>query len=55
MNKWYEKYSFKKDWLLKMKNKIRKNYNIYMNLNINTRFVYYIMLYYLYDQTSYCF
>lgn len=39
----------------KMKNKIRKNYNIYMNLNINTRFVYYIMLYYLYDQTSYCF
>lgn len=30
----------------KMKNKIRKNYNIYMNLNINTRFVYYIMLYY---------
>lgn len=46
MNKWYEKYSFKKDWLLKMKNKIRKNYNIYMNLNINTRFVYYIMLYY---------
>lgn len=32
-----------------MKNKIRKNYNIYMNLNINTRFVYYIMLYYLYE------
>lgn len=30
----------------KMKNKIRKNYNIYMDLNINTRFVYYIMLYY---------
>lgn len=49
MNKWYEKYSFKKDWLLKMKNKIRKNYNIYMDLNINTRFVYYIMLYYLYE------
>lgn len=33
----------------KMKNKIRKNYNIYMDLNINTRFVYYIMLYYLYE------
>lgn len=30
----------------KMKNKIRKNYNIYMDLNINIRFVYYIMLYY---------
>lgn len=33
----------------KMKNKNRKNYNIYMDLNINTRFVYYIMLYYLYE------